>query len=126
MRTTSVVDGRRVNRRPTCWVAQCRVQGDVVVGAVLDISAHGAFFCPEPAENSNEQLQVGQAVAIAFDSEPNLAGIDLPCRVRWVGFSAMHGRYGFGVEFTSGPIACLLYTSDAADERSSVDLGGRR
>ena len=24
------------------------------------------------------------------------------------------------------PQACLLYTSDAADERSSVDLGGRR
>ena len=24
------------------------------------------------------------------------------------------------------PIVCLLYTSDAADERSSVDLGGRR
>ena len=25
-----------------------------------------------------------------------------------------------------GPQICLLYTSDAADERSSVDLGGRR
>ena len=25
-----------------------------------------------------------------------------------------------------GPVGCLLYTSDAADERSSVDLGGRR
>ena len=25
-----------------------------------------------------------------------------------------------------GPRPCLLYTSDAADERSSVDLGGRR
>ena len=25
-----------------------------------------------------------------------------------------------------GEQACLLYTSDAADERSSVDLGGRR
>ena len=25
-----------------------------------------------------------------------------------------------------GPVTCLLYTSDAADERSSVDLGGRR
>ena len=25
-----------------------------------------------------------------------------------------------------GLITCLLYTSDAADERSSVDLGGRR
>ena len=24
------------------------------------------------------------------------------------------------------PMDCLLYTSDAADERSSVDLGGRR
>ena len=24
------------------------------------------------------------------------------------------------------PYFCLLYTSDAADERSSVDLGGRR
>mgnify|MGYP003381341166 CR=1 FL=1 len=24
------------------------------------------------------------------------------------------------------PCSCLLYTSDAADERSSVDLGGRR
>ena len=23
-------------------------------------------------------------------------------------------------------LLCLLYTSDAADERSSVDLGGRR
>ena len=25
-----------------------------------------------------------------------------------------------------GQLVCLLYTSDAADERSSVDLGGRR
>ena len=27
---------------------------------------------------------------------------------------------------TKGSDTCLLYTSDAADERSSVDLGGRR
>ena len=27
---------------------------------------------------------------------------------------------------TANPNTCLLYTSDAADERSSVDLGGRR
>ena len=27
---------------------------------------------------------------------------------------------------TALPMVCLLYTSDAADERSSVDLGGRR
>ena len=30
----------------------------------------------------------------------------------------------FGI-FTNSA-SCLLYTSDAADERSSVDLGGRR
>ena len=29
-------------------------------------------------------------------------------------------------EFPKLPVLCLLYTSDAADERSSVDLGGRR
>ena len=29
-------------------------------------------------------------------------------------------------ELFQQPEACLLYTSDAADERSSVDLGGRR
>ena len=32
-----------------------------------------------------------------------------------------------GQQGTGGVVdACLLYTSDAADERSSVDLGGRR
>ena len=29
-------------------------------------------------------------------------------------------------EVVAGGRSCLLYTSDAADERSSVDLGGRR
>ena len=28
--------------------------------------------------------------------------------------------------FTNKPLDCLLYTSDAADEEDSVDLGGRR
>ena len=31
-----------------------------------------------------------------------------------------------GNDAISAIYACLLYTSDAADERSSVDLGGRR
>ena len=30
------------------------------------------------------------------------------------------------IDLGSGEKTCLLYTSDAADERSSVDLGGRR
>ena len=32
----------------------------------------------------------------------------------------------FKVKSSYGHISCLLYTYDAADERSSVDLGGRR
>ena len=31
-----------------------------------------------------------------------------------------------GVQYVKKLMICLLYTSDAADERSSVDLGGRR
>ena len=55
------------------------------------------------------------------------------------GYARATGRVGVCMA-TSGPAAtnlvtglatalldsCLLYTSDAADERSSVDLGGRR
>ena len=33
---------------------------------------------------------------------------------------------GLGGVFIAAFSICLLYTSDAADERSSVDLGGRR
>ena len=38
-----------------------------------------------------------------------------------------HGEFDLrlGTDETH-PGTCLLYTSDAADERSSVDLGGRR
>ena len=38
------------------------------------------------------------------------------------------GTAGFGTAGIGADCgcACLLYTSDAADERSSVDLGGRR
>ena len=43
-----------------------------------------------------------------------------------------NGRVRVGSTYTFKPtsrglsMTCLLYTSDAADERSSVDLGGRR
>ena len=35
-------------------------------------------------------------------------------------------RHALGLQFQQQFQHCLLYTSDAADERSSVDLGGRR
>ena len=40
------------------------------------------------------------------------------------GIALANGQDGVGVK--ANFYTCLLYTSDAADERSSVDLGGRR
>ena len=57
-------------------------------------------------------------------------------RDRVVASGVFAGEFGedqapvFLVQFCNvqqrGHMPCLLYTSDAADERSSVDLGGRR
>ena len=49
----------------------------------------------------------------------NLSSTKLPSE-------AVNNNYAFPVDTTSLTNGCLLYTSDAADERSSVDLGGRR
>ena len=38
----------------------------------------------------------------------------------------MHLLVEIGIMFVKICISCLLYTSDAADEEDSVDLGGRR
>ena len=56
---------------------------------------------------------------------------DRPGTVESTGFFGIHvGRQG-NTHFSmvadpTNAQVCLLYTSDAADERSSVDLGGRR
>src|SRR5678815_5758743 len=42
---------------------------------------------------------------------------------RYYPFSWLTTRTNLGFDYS---LICLLYTSDAADERSSVDLGGRR
>ena len=39
---------------------------------------------------------------------------------------ALRGSRAAAFRGPCGAYRCLLYTSDAADERSSVDLGGRR
>jgi PilZ domain len=97
------VDARRGKRRQTCWDALCRVDQRILTGAVLDISAHGAFFSPGQDDAVPRSPAIGEPAAIAFETDPNLAGLDLPCRVAWVGYSRAHGCHGFGLEFTSGP-----------------------
>ena len=43
-----------------------------------------------------------------------------------LGRKAFQRPFNDGVDLLHTLQSCLLYTSDAADERSSVDLGGRR
>ena len=51
----------------------------------------------------------------------------VPCaEVDRAGGPQGHREVGVRLRAHNRSIACLLYTSDAADERSSVDLGGRR
>src|SRR5678815_2089712 len=49
-----------------------------------------------------------------------------PYEVRAVGTKVRLGWRESALAQLKDLLACLLYTSDAADERSSVDLGGRR
>ena len=52
-----------------------------------------------------------------------------PTEFGWAVSGNPHPGYEYAADNTADEQAawtCLLYTSDAADERSSVDLGGRR
>ena len=70
-----------------------------------------------------------------FFSPSSGFGIGVNLGFQTVFIKTANSKYKFGVELQDlGKInwsnqvfkRCLLYTSDAADERSSVDLGGRR
>ena len=56
------------------------------------------------------------------DGKPPLLGLDHELLVT----ATPTLLFGSAVTALDQCVACLLYTSDAADERSSVDLGGRR
>src|SRR5678816_1544329 len=76
---------------------------------------------------------IANSMALLADAGHNLSDV-LGLIVAWTGAvmakRAASPRFTYG--FKKAPIlaalanSCLLYTSDAADERSSVDLGGRR
>ena len=52
---------------------------------------------------------------------PFLAKYLIQNMIWWIEYTGLDG-----IREDTYPYSCLLYTSDAADERSSVDLGGRR
>src|SRR5678816_796117 len=64
-------------------------------------------------------MQIGAAIGVGgMSSAASAAGM--------IGGGGGAGGLGSIAQIGSSIYSCLLYTSDAADERSSVDLGGRR
>lgn len=101
------VENRRAPRRRTSWQGACRLRTGQLAGAILDISAHGAFFAPEGVRSRDElarRLRVDEKIALRFDDE-GLDGLEIPARVKWIGYSPTHDAVGFGVEFSHLPMA---------------------
>src|SRR5678816_814811 len=80
------------------------------LGYMLDEKGTDDAECSRKVVNSRK-------VAGAIKLLVNVKGLSLECA------SVLHESMLLPVLLYS---SCLLYTSDAADERSSVDLGGRR
>src|SRR5678815_6159890 len=77
---------------------------------------------PEP-----KLIAPGFAFAYLMSSETDPAGrATLASRMCGVWLTKTTGLSCSGLNGKRSYSSCLLYTSDAADERSSVDLGGRR
>ena len=83
----------------------CRTAASVADGAVVIAAITSCTNTSNPAVMIAAGLLARKAVEAGLQSRP------------WVKTSLAPG---------SRVVTCLLYTSDAADERSSVDLGGRR
>src|SRR5678815_5677848 len=91
----------------------------------------GGSSCSWCATGCGQQLTMRAASAAATTKLPNnMLFESIMQSFLLFGCSAIlpnpYSPYGYGWDNLHCTTTCLLYTSDAADERSSVDLGGRR
>ena len=82
------------------------------------------------AEDGIRDLVRSRGLGDVYKRQPTPCGPAVPTRWRWNAFAPISISNRCCSTRTMRRAArcttCLLYTSDAADERSSVDLGGRR
>ena len=83
----------------------------------------GVFFFFQ-AEDGIRDLVRSRGLGDVYKRQVEAARGDGPRRA--LGHHRLEGVQERVAPLTVDLLVCLLYTSDAADERSSVDLGGRR
>ena len=82
---------------------------------ILELFYLSATFASAPYDALLPEIASTDAERVDLSARRVYFGV-VGAAVGMVGSGLLVARFGF----------CLLYTSDAADERSSVDLGGRR
>eukprot|EP00658_Telonema_sp_P-2_P022025 TRINITY_DN18794_c0_g1_i2.p1 TRINITY_DN18794_c0_g1~~TRINITY_DN18794_c0_g1_i2.p1 ORF type:complete len:131 (-),score=25.90 TRINITY_DN18794_c0_g1_i2:46-438(-) len=80
-----------------------------------------------PKQLSPYDATLHMQYALAYRDDPLITNVYLPLFL--ARYSFVSKSFGDDIPVLTDapyPITCLLYTSDAADEEDSVDLGGRR
>ena len=119
------------NTSGTTWTQLASTPNATCVSGQLNCSVQATSFTPtridgaaSPEDTTDDYVLMEsnpQAVTMADFSAAQTGDAVL---LTWETVSELENR-GFNLYRGVDP-SCLLYTSDAADERSSVDLGGRR
>ena len=106
--------------------------GSVLVDVAIDQG--GCFEGSRPTTHADPTFGVHDAIYYCVANMPGavpntstwaLTNATLPYAVK-LADKGWKGALNADAALALGLNTCLLYTSDAADERSSVDLGGRR
>ena len=93
------------------------------IGVNSDVLCCVFFLCFQ-AEDGIRDLVRSRGLGDVYKRQDRLGAAPRLCQC---GALALAGVADPAADFAdTGFLPCLLYTSDAADERSSVDLGGRR
>src|SRR5665648_125271 len=77
-----------------------------------------------PTISNSKVAYTGQTTSAAF--KVKLSGLAYATKYYARAYATNAVGTIYGEEYTFTTLPCLLYTSDAADEEDSVDLGGRR
>ena len=127
--TRNQMEGKMQSRYDTQkeeWALQCDIYENQIE-QIDKLLAKLQKLKDTPTEPTQDTVILGSQVELRIDDDDPVTYIllDESGGYKLKGISTLSTKSPIGKAIL-GIKACLLYTSDAADERSSVDLGGRR